>query len=69
MSSRRPDMKPSAVAPLIRMPMEATQITVISATGSGDSKRRTASSMMAPQAISSSMALASDARLGVRFMP
>ena len=44
-------------------------MTVISATGAGSLKRWTASQTMAPLATSSSMALASDARIGVRFMP
>ena len=53
-SDLRPDMKSSAVAPLMAMPTSATQMTVISATGSGLPRRCTASQTMAPTASSSS---------------
>ena len=55
-----------AVAVLIAMPMAATQITVAGVDGLGPAKRRTASQTMAPTAISSSSALASDARIELR---
>ena len=68
-SDLRPDMKSSAVAPLIAMPTSATQMTVISATGSGLPSRCTASHTMAPTATSSSAALASDTRIELRLRP
>jgi hypothetical protein len=62
-------MKSSAVAVLIAMPISATQMTVISATGSGLPRRCTASHTMAPTASSSSPALASETRIELRFRP
>ena len=69
MSPLAPERNISAVAVLIAMPIAATQITVVSATGSGCARRWTASHRIMPTASSSSMALASEARMEVRFKP
>ena len=58
-----------AVPPLTTMPAAATQSIQPVATGSGASSRWTDSSAMAPTATSSSMALASAARMVPRWKP
>ena len=69
MSLWRPDMNINAVAPLMTMPITATTITVISATGSGSPNRRTASQTIPPTATSSRTALTSEARMELRRRP
>ena len=69
MSSLRPRRNIRAVAVLIAMPTAATQITVVSATGSGRPRRCTASHRIMPTATSSSTALNSEARMELRLRP
>ena len=68
-SFSRPRMNISAVPPLTSTPTPATQNTIPVATGSGACRRWTASQAMAPMATSSSMALASAARIELRRRP
>ena len=68
-SSSRPRMNIRAVPPLTSTPTPATQNTMPVATASGACNRWTASSAMAPMATSSSMALASAARIELRLSP
>ena len=58
-----------AVAVLIAMPMAATTITPVVATGCGSISRRTASTEIAPSASSNSPVLASAARIELAFRP
>ena len=64
-----PDMNSAAVTPFTTTPMAATTITVSPPTGSDDCRRWMASSASAPIANSSSMALASAARMEARAQP
>lgn len=69
LSASRPDMNIQAVKPLMAMPMPATIMTVVAATGSGEASRCTASQAMAPVATSSRTALLSAARMVVERNP
>ncbi len=63
MSSLEPLTNSHAVSPFTRMPMAATTITVTPATGSGWMRRRIASQITAPMAISRNTALNRAARI------
>ena len=63
MSPFEPEANSQAVKPLMRMPIPATTITVVPATGAGSRKRCTASTMMPPVATSSTTALNRAARI------
>ncbi len=62
-------MNSSAVAALTTMPMPATTMIVIPATGSGAFSRSTASQPSEPMATSSRTALTNAARILARFQP
>ena len=62
-SCLRPFISIRAVAPLISTPAAATPIIIGPLTAAGSPRRRTASHTMPPTATSSSMALASAARM------
>ncbi len=65
----RPRRNNSAVAPFTAIPTAATQITVLSSTGSGVSSRRTASTPMAPVPISRMVAFSNAAKIELRPQP
>ena len=69
MSSLRPEAKSHAVTALTRMPIAATAIIVLPATGSGDPRRRMASHERPPTVTSKKTALNRAARIDEPRMP